>query len=176
MNAKDFFHTYRDKVMGFFVDFFGNEELAKDLAQDIFLKIIQKESILWEVKDLDRYVFLMCRNRAFDHLKKASYDKKYKAYLLHQDPSIQQAEIDKVIDKEYYKNIIDSALNQLSDQQRLIFNLSKREGLSHQKIAEQLNISPSTVKNHLYEAMKSIRASTQLKMEIVLLLLSVFSL
>ena len=46
---------------------------------------------------------------------------------------------------------------QLTDQQRTIFFLNRREGLSYSEISEQLNISRSTVKNHMILALKTIR-------------------
>jgi len=40
----------------------------------------------------------------------------------------------------------------------LVFKLSRVEGLSHKEIAEQLNISPNTVKNHMVEALKTLKS------------------
>ncbi|WP_236973507.1 RNA polymerase sigma factor [Membranihabitans maritimus] len=159
VNPKILFNNYRDKVVGFFIKFLKNEEIAKDLSQDVFLKLIKKINELEDVTDLDGYIYLMCRNLAFDHLKKASHDKKYREYILDVSSESQPPEITREIESEYYGEILEQSLEQLPDQQRLIFNLSKREGLSHQKIAEKLNISPNTVRNHLYQALKNIRAT-----------------
>ena len=159
VNPKILFNNYRDKVVGFFIKFLNDEEIAKDLAQDVFLKLIKKIDDLEKINDLDGYIYLMCRNLAFDHLKKASHDKKYREHILNASFDSQPPEINREIESEYYKEILEQSLEQLPDQQRIIFNLSKREGLSHQKIAEKLNISPNTVRNHLYQALKNIRAT-----------------
>lgn len=155
------FHQYRDKVFGFFVDFLNNRELSKDLTQDIFLKLLQQEDTLSLIQDKDGYIYQMCRNLAFDHLKKAAHQKKYRAYIL-SCQNTTEAAIDPAIDQkmntDHYRLVLDQYLSKLPDQQRLIFNLSKKEGLSHKKIAAKLNISPHTVRNHLAQAMKNIRS------------------
>ncbi len=174
MNSKSLFNDYRDKVLGFFIKFLHDEELARDLAQDIFLKLFEKKAELDEISDLDRYIYLTCRNLAFDHLKKAAHDKKYRSYILHAASEAQVPEMHRKMDVEHYRTVLEDSLKLLPDQQRLIFNLSKREGLSHEKIAEMLNISPHTVRNHLYQAVKNLRASTP-DIEMILMIVMIFS-
>ena len=169
VNSKSLFANYRDKVLGFFIKFLHDEELAKDLAQDVFLKLIEKEKSLLNVRDLDGYIYNMCRNMAFDHLKKASHDRKYRNFLINAGLKTQNPEVNRKIDVDHYRTVLEDSLNHLPDQQRLIFNLSKREGLSHEKIAEMLDISPNTVRNHLYQALKNIRATTNPNIDVILI-------
>lgn len=170
MNSKSLFSNYRDKVLGFFIKFLNDEELAKDLAQDVFLKLIEKEKSLNQIQDLDGYIYNMCRNLAFDHLKKASHDSRYRKFILQAGQKSQNPEIIRQIDVDHYRTVLEESLKHLPDQQRLIFNLSKREGLSHEKIAEMLDISPHTVRNHLYQALKNIRATTNPNIDLIVIL------
>jgi RNA polymerase sigma-70 factor (ECF subfamily) len=43
-------------------------------------------------------------------------------------------------------------------QQRLVYKLAKQEGWSREEIAERLNISPNTVRNHLAAAVEFLRS------------------
>lgn len=174
MNSKSLFNNYRDKVLGFFIQFLHDEELAKDLAQDVFVKLIEKKDTLDRISDLDGYIYLICRNLAFDHLKKAAHDKKYRNYILNAGRKTQKPEMNRRMDVEHYRTVLEDSLRLLPDQQRLIFNLSKREGLSHEKIAEMLDISPHTVRNHLYQALKNLRASTP-DIELILAMVIILS-
>lgn len=172
------FYIYRDKVYGFFVDFLHNKEVSKDLTQDIFVKLIQKEKALQTVTDLDGYIFQMCRNLAFDYLKKAAHNEKYRSYLMTTHPSPDQVTnpTDRKINSDYYKYVLEQSLDKLPDQQRLIFNLSKKEGLSHKKIATKLGISSHTVRNHLYQAMKTLKSElTHPETEFFILLAILYS-
>lgn len=159
--SEQLFLKYRERVFGFFVDFLSNKEIARDLTQDVFVKILQREKALDDIDDKDGYIYQMCRNRAFDYLKKAAYRKEYRAYILsyqkESEPAVDPA-ADLNMNREHYRQMLEGYLSKLPHQQRLIFHLSKREGLSHKKIAAQLNISPHTVRNHLAQAMKNIRS------------------
>ncbi|HLU93930.1 MAG TPA: RNA polymerase sigma-70 factor [Membranihabitans sp.] len=166
------FHQYRDKIYGFFVQFLSDQELAADLMQDVFVKMIQGKHNLDKITDMDGYIYQMCRNRAYDHLKKAYRDKEYREYLMSfMNPSSENvlAEAEQKMEAEYYQAVLEESLRLLPDQQRIIFNLSKKEGLSHQKIAELLDLSPMTVRNHLHRALKNIRSTLHPDMELVVL-------
>jgi len=159
------FREYRDKVFGFFVDFLSNRDLAQDLTQDIFLKLLNKSHQLDHIQDMDGYIYQMCRNLAFDHLKKAAHNTEYRKFVLFAGTAATEPEvsmstnpIEQKIHSEHYQHLLDACLDSLPEQQRQVFTLSKIEGLSHKKIAEQLEISPHTVRNHLYQAVKNIRA------------------
>lgn len=169
------FTEYRDKCYGFFIKLLGNQELAKDLTQDVFLLLLRKKTELDDVRDWDNYIYVMCRNRAYDHLKKAAHDQKYRDYLFrywNQSANLlRPSRVEKEIEASHYQELLEESLKNLPDQQRLIFNMSKKEGLSHQVIAEKLDISPITVRNHLHRALKNIRAATHPDVELVILAL-----
>lgn len=159
------FEEYRDKVFGFFVDFLSDRNLAQDLTQDIFLKLLGITNHLHKIQDMDGYIYQMCRNLAFDHLRMAAHNTEYRKIILLDTSSIQQTEApiktnptEQKIDSDHYQYLLNTCLNNLPEQQRQVFTLSKIEGLSNKRIAEQLKISPHTVRNHLYQAHKNIRS------------------
>ncbi len=76
--------------------------------------------------------------------------------------SIQQVEeADLVIDELHFKEItttVESLLSKVTPRQKEIFLLSREEGLSHKEIAQKLNISESTVNNHLVTTLKYLKS------------------
>lgn len=56
------------------------------------------------------------------------------------------------------QNKIHQAVSSLSRQQQKIFLLSREQGLKYTAIAELLGISTATVKTHMVEALRNIRA------------------
>ena len=162
---ENLFEKYRDKVFGFFVDFLSDRSLADDLTQDIFLRLLGIVDQLDGIQDMDGYIYQMCRNMAFDHLKKAAHNPGYRKIIVLASLTFQKPEnpistnpIEHKINADHYQYLLDTCLESLPEQQRQVFTLSKIEGLSNKRIAEQLDISPNTVRNHLYQALKNIRS------------------
>ncbi len=56
-----------------------------------------------------------------------------------------------------YKNLVRDAMDQLPPQQRLVYSLSRDEGLKYDEIAVELNLSKNTVKAHLKKAVSNLR-------------------
>src|SRR5690606_21810953 len=52
-------------------------------------------------------------------------------------------------------------LKKLPAQQKTAYLLSRLEGLNHREIAQQMNIAPNTVKNHIVQALKTFRKHFQ---------------
>jgi RNA polymerase sigma factor (sigma-70 family) len=53
--------------------------------------------------------------------------------------------------------LIWQAVDQLPPQQKAVYLLSRQQGLSYEQIAQELALSPNTVRNHLVKALQSIR-------------------
>ena len=70
-----------------------------------------------------------------------------------------QYEIDALYEKEELKAHINEVISKLPEQRRIIFQMSRYEGLSNKEISENLNISLQTVKNQISESLKFIRKS-----------------
>jgi DNA-directed RNA polymerase specialized sigma24 family protein len=51
---------------------------------------------------------------------------------------------------------LEQAIDMLPQQCQIIFRLIKEEDLRYKEVAEILNLSPKTVKNQLYRAMKKL--------------------
>jgi RNA polymerase sigma-70 factor (ECF subfamily) len=136
--------------------FLQNEELAADLLQDIFITIwIRRESFL-KVNNLRAYLITMSRNLALTYLrdlaKEISEKEKWSIVL----PKTEN-ETEQKLNRKTLGKILEESIDQLPPQQKRVFRLAKIEGMSYEEIANQLNISPITVKQHIIAANKSVR-------------------
>lgn len=169
------FIDYRDKVYGFFIGNLGNRELARDLTQDLFFKLCKNEERLDEIRDMNSYIFWMAQNIVVDHLRKAAHQKEYREQLVAawKNDSIgsfyQKPEIEKQIQNEYYDHLFEQMVHDLTPQQKLIVTLSKKDGLSNDRIAQKLGLSPNTVKNHLHQALKILRTEFKSNIDYIVL-------
>jgi RNA polymerase sigma-70 factor (ECF subfamily) len=64
---------------------------------------------------------------------------------------------DEAFDYKAYYHIVQEAIGLLSPRKQEIFRLSTEQGLSHDEIAAELEISKSSVKNQLYKSFEFIR-------------------
>jgi len=65
------------------------------------------------------------------------------------------------------------AINQLPLQQQRVYKLAKEQHLSYEAIAQELSLSPLTVKTHMARALDAIRSYLKRHGEVFLLLLLV---
>jgi RNA polymerase sigma-70 factor (ECF subfamily) len=76
---------------------------------------------------------------------------------LGKDAKPAQASTEDLMALKEVQSQLQQALAKLSFQQKLVFTLSREKGLKYDEIAAELNISPSTVKNHMIDALRIIR-------------------
>ncbi len=53
--------------------------------------------------------------------------------------------------------LIDIAIEQMPEQRRRIFKMSRKEGLSNEEISQKLQINKRTVENHVSQALADLR-------------------
>ena len=165
------YHHYRPKIYSYAFHLFRNTALADELVQEVFLKVWLRRDKLPHILKFESWVFIIARNQVFDTLKllaKETAARKQMAHLL--DPEANLVE-DHVLTKEN-ETRLQHALDHLSPQQKLIFTLSRNEGMKHEEIASQLNISRNTVKTHLVHALKTLKDILQFHSDSTLLFIA----
>lgn len=129
---------------------------AEEIVQDVFLKIWINRAEMAKVDNLASYLHILTRNHALNTLRKQAHEMAVMKELKNTAPPDQNSTAENVQFNEY-RQIIYDAINTLSPQQKQVYKLSRNQGLKTQEIADQLGISPFTVKKHLVEALKNLR-------------------
>jgi RNA polymerase sigma-70 factor (family 1) len=151
-----FFYRYNTKVYHFAFHIIRKKSEAEEITQDVFLKLWLGRANLDSINNPDTYLFVMVKNRALDQIDKQVARNKLKIDLASESADYSNITEEEIEFRES-KKIIEDAVEKLPLYQRLVFRLSKEKGLTRDEIAEQLKISPNTVKNHLGSAVKFIR-------------------
>jgi RNA polymerase sigma-70 factor (ECF subfamily) len=145
-------------------------EMAEDLVHEIFLK-------LWEIREkleiktnFSAYLFRICHNKAADATKKIAGERLLRSELLryYQDFSTDEQRSQEELYQ--YDALAEQALDNLSPQSRKVYELCRREGKSYREVAEELHISPYTVKEHMSKALTSLRSFLREKGKIAIIL------
>jgi len=151
------FNWYKDKLYGFLVGITRSEDKAHDLVQDLFLKVWQNRESLVDVGNLNAYLYSIAKNLAFDSFRRFSKETLILEELSLSDDTLPDpTPADILIEKELSERIA-AAVKRLPLQQQKVYVLRKEKGLQHEEIAEMLDLSVSTIKNHMKRALGNLR-------------------
>lgn len=152
-----FFHRYNRPLYLQVYQKLRDEEEAKDIVQDVFVNlwnISQSQGLI--TGHLKAYLFKAVRNRIFDLLsKKKSADKYVNSLQTFIDRATEQT--DYPVREKQMQDLIDKAMLALPHRMRTVFELSRRQHLSHKEIAAQLHISDQTVTDQIKKALRILR-------------------
>ncbi len=153
---RQLFDLYADRLFAAVYNYTKSRFIAEELVQEVFIRLWSHRSQLQEVQDPTAYLYRMVFNHINTYLKKTANERrildKAQAWMTAgQDATLQQLEANEM------SRIITAAIERLPPQKKIIYQLSREQGFSYQEIADQLHLSPNTVKNHLVEAMRLLR-------------------
>lgn len=158
------FLRYQPRLVAFFAGFVHDDEVARDMAQDIFFSLWTNRERLSAVCSFSSYLYRMARNTLYNYYDHSLVCEKYDAEQLFRPLVIENTE--ELLFARELQALIDLKVEQMPPQRRLIFRMSRVEGLDNDEIAISLNISKRTVENHLTAALSDLRR--MLKMVLLL--------
>lgn len=150
------FHAYKFKLFGFIHKLTGSPQVAEDVVQDVFLKLWNEREKLGDIEAFGSYLFRMAQNRAVNGFRRMARE----ASLLRDIP-LQEAEPHltpqgRLALKETQERL-QRAVEGLPPRQKAIYLLSREQGVKHEEIARRLSITTGTVKNHMIQALRTLR-------------------
>lgn len=147
---------YSARLYGNLLKLVKLEEEAKEILQDVFLKIWKEREHIDTEKSFRSYLFKIAENKVYDFFRKAARDKKKEVALMAiASPGYELAEEFLLTDQN--AAILREAIESLPPQRQQVFRLCKLEGKSYKEVSELLGISTSTVSDHIVKATKSVR-------------------
>ena len=133
--------------------------VARDLTQDVFVRLWDARESLDPSQSLKAYLYRTARNLAYNHHRNAE-TRSEKEDDIRRDANVQPSAPtppDAAAEGEWLEEHLRSWIADLPTRQREALVLSRFEGLSHDQIAEVMDISPRTVNNHIVRALKRLR-------------------
>lgn len=152
---QELFREYEHRLYVFIMKILRSDATAKDIIQDVFLKLWIIRSKLPEIENINAFLYRLTENRVYDHLRATATRKEYRQAMWDQIQRSNNGE-EEILEKKEFHSIIRDAIQHLPPQRRTVYLLNKDEGLKQKEIAEKLQLSPNTVRNHLTEAIRQI--------------------
>jgi len=166
------FKAFWPQVYGAGLRITRSPEQAKDLAQEIFIKVWDNRAQLPQVKKIDAFIYVVSRNLILDHLRKKVFHPSNMEFLLQYLQADAVNAQDKLEVKELEKKI-DGAIETLPGKVQEVFKLSRFEGMTHEQIARKLDISVVSSKTYVVRALNHIRRRLSAPSEQHLLIVAV---
>lgn len=167
------YNSYADKLYHFCLKISKSPSLAEDVVQDVFVRVWNNRSAINSSLTFESYLFTIARNRLFDLIKRASKESKILDEML-AHASLSRNSVEQTISFQECSTLLNEAIASLPSKRKLIFKLSREEGLSYAEIARQLEISPGTVNIQIVKALKSIRDYLDLSHAVILFIILFF--
>jgi len=150
------FEIYNQKLYRFAKSILKNREDAKDVVQEVFVRIWQNRNEIKEYSTFKSYLFTIAYNIIVDHFRKRLKDKKYKDFLEANINEVDSSQ-EKHIEFSDLNKLYEQSVEQLPPRRKLIYKMNRNEGLTYKEIAERLNISRNTVRNQMAKTLQFLR-------------------
>jgi RNA polymerase sigma-70 factor (ECF subfamily) len=155
---------YERPIVRFLYRYLGNTEEAKEVCQDVFIKIFRGIGNFQNQCSLKTWIYRITLNTVLNEKRK--WYQKFKDHFLGLD-GISRTYADSTPDPELSLTLneqsrtIALAMRKLRPDHRAILVLRDLEGFSYQEIAETLNLALGTVKSRLARARQEMKDALQ---------------
>jgi RNA polymerase sigma-70 factor (ECF subfamily) len=154
------FDHYQAKVFSISWKLTGVRAAAEDVVQEVFLKLWTQREKLPDVHNFGAWLNAITCNHIFNMLRKVSYEHAFLKEMLateffNSSDTLHQISYDELL------SLLHKAIAKLSPQQKKVYQLSRDEGLKYDEIAERMGIGRATVKTHMIEAIRQLKAFLQ---------------
>lgn len=154
---------YRPKLVVIVNSYIPSREDAEEIVHDVFIKLWEKWENLQITSNFTGYIYSMTRNACLDYLRarKNKLTKEMSAeqqeFWLNYGALADDAA--SVILANELQSLVDEAIEELPEKCKEVFKKSRLEGLCHQEISKELEISPKTVENHITRALRQLKVA-----------------
>lgn len=144
---EELYRLVAPKMYGVCLQYTGNEDDAKDIMQDGFIKVFRKIEQFSGKGSLEGWIRRILVNTALE-----KYRSKVHLQSIDEHDYINVEIVDQYVLESMTAEEIAQLIQNLSPKYRLVFNLYAVEGYSHKEIAEKMGISEGTSKSNLSRA------------------------
>lgn len=149
--------AHTDKLCRFVYRYVGSREEAEDIVQEVFLVIWERGYDWADGHDPLPFLYKAAHNRAISHSRRTAVRDRFQAQASGPEPAANVVDTD--VAESELSEALARAIERLPEKCRLVFTMSREQGLTHGQIAQMLGLSQKTVESHIWRALTSLRAS-----------------
>ena len=150
------FKTHYKNLYAYALTILKDEDEAEETVQQVFFKLWERSEQLNIEGPIAAYLYRAVHNESLNFLKHQKVKQAHRLHVAYSMKNKSEQPQAKMISKEL-EGKFREALNELPEQCRTVFQLSRFENMKYKEIAEKLQISVKTVENHMGKALKLLR-------------------
>ena len=150
------FDLYSSKLYAFSYRFLKEKEPCQEVVQEVFLNLWLNRAKLDTQYPIAPYLYTITRRLTLNVLRHVATSQSAMDKMWLNVKKVSN-ETEEEVFLEDLSRFTEQVLSKMPKQQQLIFRMSRHQELSYDEIAEELDISRNTVKNHLVAALKTLR-------------------
>jgi RNA polymerase sigma-70 factor (family 1) len=147
----------KDKLFRFALRYLGDEEEARDIVQDVLIKVWDKRGKWAQIRNMEAWCMTITRNYSLNRMRNKNFhsteyltDQHQPLYRDSQTPE-RQAEQSEMMQH------IHELINRLPEKQKAVIQLRDVEGYSYDEIAEIMETDLNNVKVNLFRARQHLK-------------------
>jgi RNA polymerase sigma-70 factor (ECF subfamily) len=150
------FKTHFKRLHVYAFTILRDEVEAEEMVQQVFFKLWERNENLSLTGSVSAYLYRAVHNESLNYIRHQKVRSNHQLHVAYRMKNEVEHPSKKVIAGELEKKI-HAALNELPEQCRTIFQMSRFDELKYREIADELGISVKTVENQMGKALKLLR-------------------
>lgn len=154
-----FYNLYYDQVFRFAYYCLGEKEACREVVADVFFSVWQSRKRLRDIENIDTYLYIVVRNEALRYqARNRDFNQISLSDVLSLEEEGDDGSPERHLELKEMREILGQAIDELPEKCRLIFLMSREEGLKTKEIAQILSIQESTVRVQMKIAIEKLIA------------------
>lgn len=159
---QNIFRMYYTPLCHLSNSYLEDEDEAKSIVQEAFLKLWEVRESLNSDSNLRNYLFTLVKNNCLNILKRKQILLKHHEKIKWLEMRYQYQSLERMgseyLEFDELKEKIETAIKNLPEHCRIVFEMSRFEELKNREIADKLGVTQKTVEAHLTKALKILRS------------------
>ena len=162
-NFASLYEQYKILVYNVALNYLQNTEDAEEITQDVFVQLHQSLSTFKNESTLKTWIYKITINKCLDFIKHKNSKKRF---FIFGKKSNNESEMQNISNFEHPGILLENkekaailfgVINELSENQKTAFILSKLDGMSNPEISEIMEVSISSVESLIFRAKGTLK-------------------
>ncbi|WP_212004874.1 RNA polymerase sigma factor [Chitinophaga sp. HK235] len=153
---REIYDHYRAHIFAYAYHLTKSKETAHEIVQQVFIRLWLKREQINPALHFGGYIKKATLNHVLNFIRKTAREQQLQEKVYQRMEAMRNTTEEELVMKEL-QQVYRAAIDKLPPQKKLIYCLSRHDELTHEEIAQKLNISKYTVNNHLVEALRLVR-------------------